>query len=485
MKKIIHKGKDARDKLRVGINFAADAVAFTLGPKGRNVSIARQSTSPKITNDGSTILQAIKLDDETEQMGVDFIKEASRLTELEAYDGTTSVSLITRSLINTCLDKIDSDSVLSKNKISPMALKEEINNAAELVVAKIKEKSKPISKREDILKASMVSVEDKKLAEVITNVFMEIGKDGIIVVEEGEKETKVDIVKGIEIHSGLHSEHYGDEIIVNNAKILVSLTEINDITKIVPIMNKLVDEGVGELVIFAKSFSKEILEIFTKMRVSGEFTVLAVRTTIPDKNYQLYDMASFTGAKVFDDMYHKLGSCKKFKITKDKSLFISGEGDTKEYIVKIEEELKAAKTEFDKENIQKRLSSLTGGVAVISVGAPSQVERGYLQDKLEDAVQSVRGAIRDGVVAGRGITLKEISEELPENILTSSLCSVYRQIQENGVTGNDSDIIDGVPVVVSCVRNACSVAGIVITTEMTIAIQDNENTQAKDRDIDA
>ncbi len=484
MKKIIYKGKEARELLRKGVNFAADSVAFTLGPKGRNVSIARQSTSPKITNDGSTILQAIQLDNETEQMGVDFIKEASRLTELEAFDGTTSVSLLTRAIINECLDKIDSDTVLSKNKVSPMQMKEEIEVASKLVVDKIREKAKPISKKEDIMKASMVAVENTKLAEVITDVFMDIGKDGIILVEEGDKETKHTIVKGMEIPVGLHSEHYGDEITVKNAKILVSLTDITDINKLVPIMNQLVDDKIGELVIFAKGFSKEILEIFTKMHVSGEFTVIPVRTTIPDKTYQMHDIATFTGATIFDEMYHKLGTCKTFKINKDKSLFIEGVGNTKEYLVKLEEELANAKTEFDKEIVQKRISSLSGGVAVISVGAPSQVERGYLQDKLDDAVQSVRGAIRNGVVKGRGITLKEISEELEPNILTNPLWAVYNQIRDNGVIGSDDDIIDGVPVVVSCVQNACSVAGIVITTEMTIAIK-NENTQTKGGDDNA
>lgn len=484
MKKIITQGKEARELLRKGINFAADSVAFTLGPKGRNVAIARQSTSPKVTNDGSTILQAIKLDNETEQMGVDFIKEASRLVELEAFDGTTSVSLLTRAIINDCLDKIDSDSVLNKNKVSPMEMKKEIEEACEKVIAEIKKRAVKISKKEDILKAARVSVEDEKLANIITDVFMEIGKDGIILVEEGDKETTYEVVKGMEIPSGLHSEHYGDEITVSNAPILVSINEINDITKLVPIMNQLVDEGRGELVIFAKLFSKEILEIFTKMRVTGEFTVIPVRGTVPDKNWQQHDIAMFTGAIIMDQA-HKLGKVKTFKINKERALFIEGVGETKEHVEKLNEELKKLKTEFEKENMQKRISSLSGGVALIKVGAASQVERGYLQDKLDDAVQSVRGAIREGVVKGRGMTLYDIANELPENILTNALKAPYAQITENGVIGDGSDIIDGVPVQLSCVRTACSVAGIVITTEMTIAIKEDEDTKTKDRDIDA
>ena len=485
MKKIITKGKEARALLRKGVNFAADSVAFTLGPKGRNVAIARQSTSPKITNDGSTILQAIKLDNETEQMGVDFIKEASRLVELEAYDGTTSVSLLTRAIINDCLDKIDSDSILGKNNVSPMEMKKQIEDACALVVAEIKKRAVPISKREDILKSARVSVEDERLAQIITDVFMEIGKDGIILVEEGDKETTYDVVKGMEIPSGLHSEHFGDEITVKNAHILVSTNEINDITQLVPIMHKLVDDGVGHLVIFAKQFSKEILEIFVKMHITGEFTVIAVRGTIPDKNYQQHDIASFTGAKLLDTISHKLGTCKTFKITKDKAMFIEGSGDVTEHLVKLNEELGKMKTEFDKEIVQKRISALSGGVAVIHVGASSQVERGYLQDKLDDAVQSVRGAIRDGVVKGRGLTLYEISNELPENILTNALKAPYIQINENGVIGKDEDIIDGVQIELSCVTTACSVAGIVITTEMTIAIKENENTKTEGGEIDA
>jgi len=484
MKKVILYGKEARKLLRNGINFAADSVKFTLGPKGRNVAIARQSTSPKITNDGSTILQAIKLDDETEQMGVDFIKEASRLTELEAFDGTTSVSLLTRAIINECLDKVDSDSVLVKNKVSPMSMKAEIEDACGKVVALIKSKAIKIESREDILKASKVAVENEKLANIITDVFMEIGKEGIIVVEEGQKETTFEIVKGIEIPCGLQSEHYGDEITVKDAPILVSTEEIKDIARIVPILNQLVDEKKGEVVIFAKSFSKEILDTFVKMHVTGEFTVIPVRTTVPDKNYQLHDIAQFTGAVMMDEMFHKLGYCYTFKINKEKSLFIEGKGDTAEHVTKLKEELKKAKTEFDKEILQKRISSLSGGVAVISVGAPSQVERGYLQDKLDDAVQSVRGAIRDGVVKGAGLTLKEIAEELPENILTNALKSINNQIVENGYDNLD-DVIDGVPVVVSCVTNACSVAGIVITTEMTIAIKEDEKPKTKSGDVDA
>lgn len=479
MKKVITHGKEARKLLRNGVNFAADAVKFTLGPKGRNVAIARQSTSPKITNDGSTILQAIKLDNETEQMGVDFVKEASRLTELEAFDGTTSVSLITRAIINQCLDKIDDKAmVLNKYNISPMAMKAEIDSSCKEIVAKIKEKAVKIESREDVLKAALVSVEDSKLANIITDVFMEIGKEGIIVVEEGDKETTFEIVKGMEIPFGLQSDHYGDEITIKNAPILVSAEEIKDIEKMIPVLNSLVDDKKGELVIFAKSFSKEILDIFVKMHITGEFTVIPVRTTIPDKNYQLQDLAQFTGAMMMDEMFHKLGYCYTFKINKEKALFIEGKGDTAEYVTKLKEELKKAKTEFDKEIVQKRISSLSGGVAVIKVGAPSQVERGYLQDKLDDAVQSVRGAIRDGVVKGAGLTLKEIAEELPENILTEPIKSVYNQIQENGV-GSLDDIIDGVPVVVSCVTNACSVAGIVITTEMTIAIKEDETTKTK------
>lgn len=484
MKKIITQGKEARELLRKGINYAADSVAFTLGPKGRNVAIARQSTSPKITNDGSTILQAIKLDDVTAQMGVDFVKEASRLVELEAFDGTTSVSLLTRALINDCLDKIDSDSVLSKNKVNPMEMKKEIEVACETIVAEIKKRAKKISKREDILKAALVSVEDERLANIITDVFMEIGKDGIIMVEEGDKETTYEIVKGMEIPSGIDVENYGDEITVKDAPILVSVNEINDINKLVPILNQLVDEGKGQLVVFSKLFSKEILDIFIKMHVTGEFTVIPVKGTVPDKNWQQHDIASFTGAVIFDQA-HKLGSVKTFKINKDRALFIEGAGDSKSHVAKLEEELKTLKTEFDKENLQKRISSLAGGVAVIKVGAQSQVERGYLQDKLDDAVQSVRGAIREGVVKGRGMTLYDIANELPENILTNALKAPYTQITENGVTGDVNDIIDGVPVQLSCVRTACSVAGIVITTEMTIAIQEDEKPKTEDRDIDA
>lgn len=479
MKKIIYKGKEARALLRNGINFAADSVAFTLGPMGRNVAIARQSTSPKITNDGSTILQSIKLDNETEQMGVDFIKEASRLVELEAFDGTTTVSLITRKLINDCLEKIDEGSVLGKNSVSPMEIKRKIDNDCVKVVEEIKKHAKKISSRDDIMSAAMVSVENEHLAKIITDIFLEIGKDGIILVEEGGKETTYDIVRGLEIPSGLFSEHYGDEISIKNAKILVSSDEVKDINVLIPIMNKLVDEGIGELVVFAKSFSKEILDIFVKMRITGEFTVIPVKSTIPDKNWQQHDVASLSGAVILGQA-HKLGEVETFVCDKDRSLFIGGKGDVEQQVKKLTEELKSAKTEFDKEVLQKRVSALTGGVAVIKVGANSQVEKGYLQDKLDDAVQSVRGAIREGVVPGRGETLRVISDAIPGSILAEALREPSKQILINGVPDTGDNIIDGVPVVISCVKTACSVAGVVITTEMTVALKENEEQKSEE-----
>lgn len=474
MKKVIKHGKSARESLRKGINFAADAVCFTLGPNGRNVAIARQSTSPKITNDGSTILQAIKLDDEIEQMGVDFIKEASRVVELEAFDGTTSVSLVTRALINDCLDKIDGGAVLSSSKVSPMKMKKEIEEACEKVIAEIKSKAKKISTREDILKAAKVSVEDEKLANIITDIFVEIGKDGILLVEEGQKETEFEIIKGMEINSGLFSENYGEEITIKNANVLVFTSAVESEEKIIPVLEELLKNETKEIVIFAKSFSKDVLDMFEKMFITGEFTVLPIRSTVPDKNWQEQDIASFSGAVIYDQVY-KLGKVKRVVANKDKTFFLEGSGDVKDHIERLESELKKTKTEFDKELIQKRISSLSGGVAVIKVGAQSQVERGYLQDKLDDAVQSVRGAIREGVVTGRGITLKEIAESMPDSIISNALKAPYNQITINGVDGTSEDIIDGVPVQVAVVKTACSVAGTVITTDMVIGIKEEKN----------
>lgn len=481
MKKIMHTGRDARALLREGVNLAADSVKFTLGPKGRNVAIARQSTSPKITNDGSTILQAITVKDPTIQMGVDFIKEVSRLVELEAYDGTTTSALIARTLINDCLDKIDTDSILGKDRANPMEMKKNIEEACAYVVGALKARATPISSREDILKAARVAVENEYLATIITDVFMEIGKDGIILVEEGQKETTYEVVKGMEIPVGLPSEDYGDEIVVPNASVLVSLNEMKDIQTLIPIIQSVADAGDHELVVVAKSFTKELMQDFLKMHVTGEFTVLPVRSTIPDKTHQMHDIASFTGAVVLDQT-HKLGRVTTFKMTKDKSLFIEGKGDTATHVAKLREELKLCKTEFDKEILQTRISALSGGVAVISVGAPSQVERGYLQDKLDDAVQSVRGALREGVVKGGGTTLHDIANDSHVGILTNALKAPYAQIVDNGTDVFTDEVIDGLPVALACVRNACSVAGIVITTELTIALDETTETQAGDFD---
>lgn len=465
--KIISKGKEARQHLRNGINLVADCLKVTLGPQGRNVTIGRVSTLPLTTNDGKTVSDYIEAENESDQLGVLKAREASTLSEQQAGDGTTTVSVLLQAITNHCLDLIDNNnSLVQKDKVNVVAMRNEINVACETIVEELRKLAKPVVKRDEILRVAKASVENEELAKIITDIFLKIGKDGSIVVEEGIAKTEYEIVCGLEINSGLVSEDFLfelDDITIKDCDIYTSKTPITVLDNVLEKINKVSNSGGQKMVIFSPEFSPNIIESFLKNNLEGGIEIYPVKITNVDKNYKIEDILALVGGE--------LGRVDTVTITLDSTILLGGHGDVKKHVASIQKEYNESTSEFDKEALQKRISALSGGTAVIKVGASSQSEREYLKHKLDDAVLATKYAMQEGVVQGGGLALKTVAEKLPKNILTEAIQSPYNQIQSNagGKLEISKDIVDPVRVTISALRNACSIAGIVITSEITIA----------------
>lgn len=475
MAKIIKTGKEARMCIKKGIDLSVDCIKTTLGPNGRNAILGRQSMTPQITNDGVTIAQQIQSEDEIEELGVQLVKEVSRLTEISAGDGTTTASVLFQAIVDMGLTKIDDDQSLLK-RVNAVKLKAEIDEACACIVSELEKSAKSISTKKEIKKVAKISVENERLAEIIAEIFSQIGKDGIITVEEGAFETEYSVVAGMEIGSGLLSPHF-EEVTLKNPKILVHDGIVNNIEVLIPTIEAISKEGGKDLVVFARDFSKEIIDILVKNKITGIFNVIPVKATNVE-GYQEKDLSALLGSSY--------GTCEKFVQDKDKTLFIGGK-KPQNRIEELEKEKTKVTSEYDKNRLQKRISALSGGVAVIKVGAPSQSEREYWKAKLDDAVLATKYAMQEGVVAGGGVALNEVAKKLPKNILTECIKAPYNQIQENagGSLEIGKDVIDPLKVTKSALINACSVAGMVLTTEIAVTNKHERPTETKTGSIDA
>lgn len=470
-------GRDARNALREGVNLEADCLKVTLGPQGRNATLARRSTLPLTTNDGKTVSDYVESSNPSVQEGVLKAREASSLTEAYAKDGTTTVAILLRSLVNDCLDVIDNTDSLVKNKVNVVAMSREIETACQLVVNELRSMSKTISKKEDIYKIALTSVESPELAQIITDIFMKIGKDGVILVEEGQQTTEYEVTCGMDINAGLVNGDFmvtKDAIALNDVDILVSTEPIMTTNQVLPKINDVSTRGGQELVIMAVDFHPDVVKAFLKNNLSGGLSVYPVKITTVAKDYQPEDIKAMIGGEI--------GRCDSVILDMDVVSMFGGHGDTTKHVTALKKEHKENTSEFDKENLQKRISALSGGVAVIKVGANSQSEREYLRDKLDDAVYATKFAMQEGVVQGGGMALKTIAEKLEKNILTNTLLSPHKQLLENscGEMLITKDVVDPVRVTISALQNACSVAKSIITTEILIVNENEEKPRTEE-----
>ena len=453
----------ARKKLKIGIDKVTDAVKVTLGPKARHVVLDKGFGAPEICDDGVTIAKEIELEDKTENLGAEIIKEVADKTNDLAGDGTTTAVILTQAMINEGLKNVAAGA-------DPLSLKRGIEKGVEEVVRSLKKMAKTITKKEEIAQVATIAALSPEIGNLIAEVFHEVGKDGVITVEESKKfGLEKEIVKGLQFDRGYVSPYMITnaermEAVLENPYILVTDKKIASLPEILPVMEKVAQTGRKEFVIIADEIEGDALATVVVNKLRGIFNVLAVKAPgFGDrKKEMIQDIATLTGAQLISEELglklenielKQLGQARKVVAEKEKTTIIEGQGkkeDIDERVRQIRNELEKSESSFDKEKLQERLAKLAGGVAVIKVGAATEVEQKAKQRKTEDALNATRAAIEEGILPGGGVALLRALEALKDlhlqgdemtglNILKRSLEFPIRQIAQN--SGLDGAIV--------------------------------------------
>lgn len=525
MAKQIEMGIDARRKIKLGIDKVANTVKSTLGPKGRNVILDRGFGSPTITNDGVSIAKEIELEDKLENIGAQLIKEVASKTNDAAGDGTTTSTVITQALVGEGLKFVETG-------ISPIGIRHGMEAAKNDIIAILKKNSKKISGKAEIAQVATISAESKEMGEMIATVMDEVGKDGVVTVEESQTfGLSKEVVQGLNFDKGYISPYMitdAEEQVaeLKDPFILITDKKISSIAEILPLLEKIAQSGKKELVIIAEDVDGEALATLVVNKLRGVLNVLAIKA--PEfgdtRKAMLDDIAILTGGQVISQdkgMEIKtaelsvLGQAQKVIATKDDTTIVGGKGKQKsvaERVAQIKSQMENSKGEYDKERLQKRAAKLSGGVAVIRVGAATETELTYIKHKMEDALSATRAAVEEGIVAGGGVALVKAAGELQSRktkngnyefqagyeALIKSLNEPLRQIVINAgkksadvvldkvVTGKGvnfgydanedkylddmvkSGIIDPLKVTRTALENAVSVAAMLLTTEAVV-----------------
>lgn len=495
MKKIIVFDKEAREKLKRGIDTASSLIALTIGPAGRNVLIGRPYQTPLISNDGYTVGLNTVLEDEVEELGAQMVKQVSKLANDKAGDGTTTTTVLLKSIVDVVYNKTSSKTLLDTQS-NVMDIKREIEVACEKVIKSIESKKTIIKTKEDLVKIAIVSVESEEIGKNIAEMIWNLGEDALVTVETSlGRDIDYSIIDGAEIKSGWVSEYLcnnGREAVYEKPTILLTNHKIESPIEVSKAIKKAFDLGKNSLVIICDSFDKSVLNEIITTHLQTQFKLLLVK--IPQFNQLEYleDIQELIGGQVinkdigmtFDDISHEtFGTCGKIVSTKETTVLSGTKKPSKETIKKIKDSIKSTDSLFDKDKLQKRLAFLNSSIGVIRVGAESETDKEYLKLKIDDAVYATKAALEDGYVKGGGLCLKEIAEELEPNILTEALKAPYNQIQENagGYLEIKDDVIDPAKITKNAVINSCSVAKIFITTGAVIA---DKNEKKKDQSLD-
>lgn len=525
MPKQIKYSEEARKKLKIGVDKLANAVKITLGPKGRNVVLDKGFGVPTITNDGVTIAKEIELEDKIENLGAEIIKEVADKTNEAAGDGTTTAVLLAQAIISEGLKNVTAGA-------NPLAIKRGIEKGTNKVIEHLKKIARPISKKEEMAQVATIAAEDSEVGNLIAEVMTEVGKDGVITVEESKTfGLQKEIVKGLQFDRGFISPYMITnpermEAILEDPQILITDRKISSLQDILPVLEKIASAGKKELLIIADDVEGDALATLVVNKLRGIFNALAVKAPgFGDrKKEMLQDIAVVCGGQVISEEtgmkldkieMENLGQARKVVATKENTTIIEGKGKREEIearVNQIKNELKLAESEFDKEKLQERLAKLAGGVAVIKVGAATEVEQKARQHKTEDALNATRAAVEEGIVPGGGVallraikTLKNIEADLEEkvglNILMRALEEPIRQISQNAgrdgavvvsevkkAEGNfgynaqtdqfedlmSSGIVDPTKVVRLSLENAVSAASMLLTTEAVVGEKPEE-----------
>ncbi len=525
-KKILYN-EEARKALKNGIDAVANVVKITIGPRGRNVVLDKGYGSPTITNDGVSIAKDITLKDKFENLGAEMAKEVASKTNDIAGDGTTTATILIQSIVNEGIRETNIG-------VNAMGLRSGIESASRDVVTALKKIATPIKTDEEIKQVATISAESSELGTIIADTIKKVGKDGVVTVEESQStDLESEIVEGIQFDKGYISSYMITnsermEAEFNDPAILLTDKKISTIKEILPLLEQLAKTGKKDLVIIADDVDGEALATFVVNKLRGTFNVLAIKAPGYGDNKKdvLADIAVTIGAKVVtEDVGIKfenadlsvLGKSRKVISTKDSTIIVGGKGKKNEIesrINQLKKQRDLSESKYDKEKIEERIAKLSGGVAVIRVGAATETEMKYLKLKIEDAVNATKAAIEEGIVPGGGVALIRAAYEVEKSLLTKknlskeqesgyrivirALSAPARQIAINagkddgsvivdkikngkGNIGYDAlkdvmiddmikaGIVDPVKVTRLGVENACSVAAILLTTEAAIA----------------
>lgn len=524
-KKILYSD-EARQALKNGVDAVANTVKITLGPKGRNVVLDKQYASPLITNDGVTIAKEIELSDPFENMGAQLLKEVSIKTNDVAGDGTTTSSLLAQQIITEGMKYF-------KNGANPVILKKGIFKATDVVCEKLKQISKQVSTKTEIEQVATISAGDETIGKLVADAMEKVGKDGVISIEESRTlDTTLKVVEGMQFDRGYASSYMATdmdkmEAVIDDAHILITDKKLSNLQDILPLLEQTIKQGI-KLVIIADDIEGEALATLVLNKLRGSLNVVAVKApAFGDRRKAiLQDIAILTGATLIcdelglslnDASVEHLGRAKLVKVTKDDTTIVEGYGNPEklaERIASIKNQIESCQSEYDREKLQERLAKLSGGVAVISVGAATEVEMKEKKLRLEDALSATKAATIEGIVAGGGIALLSAirpveqlvnslsgDEKIGAEIILKVLSSPLLQICLNaGVDGEEilnkvleinkdsntfevgydalsgkfvnmiqAGIIDPTKVTRSALQNASSVSATLLTTECIVA----------------
>ncbi|QIB27432.1 chaperonin GroEL [Caloranaerobacter azorensis] len=526
MAKEIRFGEEARRAMERGINKLADTVKVTLGPKGRNVVLDKKFGSPLITNDGVTIAREIELKDPYENMGAQLVKEVATKTNDVAGDGTTTATLLAQAIIREGLKNVAAGA-------NPMLIKKGIHKAVDAAVEQLKTLSKPIEGKEAIAQVASISAADEEIGRLIAEAMEKVGKDGVITVEESKSMgTTLDVVEGMQFDRGYLSPYMVTdaekmEAVLDDPYILITDRKISNVQDLLPILEQIVQQG-KQLLIIAEDVEGEALATLVVNKLRGTFTCVAVKAPgFGDRRKEmLRDIAILTGGEVISEelgydlkeaTIDMLGRASRVKVDKENTTIVGGAGSEeaiKDRIKQIKIQIEETTSDFDREKLQERLAKLSGGVAVIQVGAATETELKERKLRIEDALAATRAAVEEGIVPGGGTALINVIpavEKLLEtetgdvktgvDIIRRALEEPVRQIAANaGLEGSvivekvkssekgvgfdalnekyvnmiEAGIVDPTKVTRSALQNAASVAAMVLTTEAVVADKEEE-----------
>ena len=530
MAKNITFDTDARAKLAKGVNTLADAVTVTMGPKGRYVALQRSFGAPTITNDGVSVAKEIELEDNIENMGAQLVKEVATKTNDTVGDGTTTATLLAQAIVNDGLRNVAAGA-------NPLAIRRGIDKAVNAAVAEMKKQAKPVETKEQIASVGTISAGDPEVGEKIAQAMEVVGKDGVITVEDSQTfDITIDTVEGMQFDKGYVSAYFVTdndrmEAVMKDPYILITDQKISNVQDIMPVLEAVSRAGKG-LLIIAEDIDGEALPTLVLNKIRGALNVCAVKAPgYGDRRKRmLEDIAILTGGqaaldelgiKVADITAEMLGTAKSVTITKDNTTIVDGAGSKEDIaarVAAIKGEMEHTDSEFDREKLQERLAKLSGGVAVIKVGAATETELKEIKHRVEDALQATRAAVEEGIVAGGGVAFmdalpalnnievsdpeEQIGIDIIKKALTAPVATIAKnagyegavivdKVSElpageglnsaNGEWGNmiEMGVLDPVKVTRTTLQNAASVASLILITEATVT-DVPKNTQLED-----